>query len=142
MIGENCRGKEYAELSRAGGTTSIHSMTSTEQVTVTTSIQLHSLLRHPLSLSDLNLHEILYSFTMADTHRPTLESKDDPDRQTASEIHHLYFEDNDSFFPPSWLGKEGGPRRPSTESTDSTVTSHDMTAADREGGKPEQTWYK
>jgi hypothetical protein len=31
-------------------------------------------------------------------------------------IHHLYFEDNDSFFPPSWLGKESE-RKPSNEST-------------------------
>ncbi|KAJ6012873.1 hypothetical protein N7499_012525 [Penicillium canescens] len=34
-------------------------------------------------------------------------------------IHHLYFEDNDSFFPPSWLGKESERRRPSNESTES-----------------------
>jgi hypothetical protein len=34
-------------------------------------------------------------------------------------IHHLYFEDNDSFFPPSWLGKESEQRRPSNESTES-----------------------
>ncbi|KAJ5570409.1 uncharacterized protein N7459_009839 [Penicillium hispanicum] len=34
-------------------------------------------------------------------------------------IHHLYFEDNDSFFPPSWLGRDTLPseRRSSNDST-------------------------
>lgn len=45
------------------------------------------------------------------------------DLTKADEIHHLYFEDNDSFFPPAWLGKDTNPseRRSSNDST----TSHD-----------------
>jgi hypothetical protein len=37
----------------------------------------------------------------------------------ADEIHHLYYEDNDSFFPPAWLGKDPKPseRRSSNDST-------------------------
>ncbi|KAJ5373516.1 hypothetical protein N7517_005522 [Penicillium concentricum] len=31
-------------------------------------------------------------------------------------IHYLYFEDNDGFFPPSWIGKDSE-RRPSSENT-------------------------
>jgi len=35
--------------------------------------------------------------------------------------HHLYFEDNDPFFPPTWLGKDILPeRRPSNESATSS----------------------
>ncbi|KAF3389304.1 hypothetical protein F1880_003553 [Penicillium rolfsii] len=47
------------------------------------------------------------------------ESKRDPKK--ADEIHHLYFEDNDSFFPPAWLGKDINPaeRRSSNDSTTS-----------------------
>ncbi|OOQ86652.1 hypothetical protein PEBR_20647 [Penicillium brasilianum] len=45
------------------------------------------------------------------------------DLTKADEIHHLYYEDNDSFFPPAWLGKDTNPseRRSSNDST----TSHD-----------------
>lgn len=38
-----------------------------------------------------------------------------------SEIHHRYFEDNDGFFPPTWLGKDLAAPNPSPES-DSTTT--------------------
>ncbi|KAJ5281396.1 hypothetical protein N7478_006768 [Penicillium angulare] len=47
-------------------------------------------------------------------------------------IHHLYFEDNDSFFPPSWVGKEGE-RRPSTDS----VTSQEPKAEPNTTASPE-----
>ncbi|KAJ5402920.1 uncharacterized protein N7487_008816 [Penicillium crustosum] len=44
----------------------------------------------------------------------------DPDqRRTSTDsdvIHHLYFEDNDGFFPPSWIGKVSQ-HRPSTENS-------------------------
>ncbi|KAJ5665646.1 uncharacterized protein N7477_008094 [Penicillium maclennaniae] len=42
-------------------------------------------------------------------------------------IHHLYFEDNDPFFPPAWLGKDIflPERRPSNESTSSTGSKDD-----------------
>ncbi|KAJ5319478.1 uncharacterized protein N7506_012182 [Penicillium brevicompactum] len=75
---------------------------------------------------------------MADAHQPSNpQSKGDPDRHS-TEIHHLYFEDNDSFFPPSWLGKDG-PRRPSTESTD-TDTSQGVDSTERDSGRSEQSW--
>ncbi|PYI30465.1 hypothetical protein BP00DRAFT_426483 [Aspergillus indologenus CBS 114.80] len=41
--------------------------------------------------------------------------------------HHLYFEDNDGFFPPSWLGQKPpaqGRSRPSTPETETTARSH------------------
>ncbi|RAH74647.1 uncharacterized protein BO66DRAFT_388122 [Aspergillus aculeatinus CBS 121060] len=41
--------------------------------------------------------------------------------------HHLYFEDNDGFFPPSWLGQKPpvqGRSRPSTAETETTARSH------------------
>lgn len=43
------------------------------------------------------------------------------DLTKADEIHHLYFEDNDSFFPPAWLGndKTSSERRSSNDSTTS-----------------------
>ncbi|KAJ6179208.1 hypothetical protein N7519_009669 [Penicillium mononematosum] len=44
--------------------------------------------------------------------------RQDPDQRRNSTdsdvIHHLYFEDNDGFFPPSWIGKDSQ-QRPSTE---------------------------
>lgn len=48
---------------------------------------------------------------------------DEPKRDLtkADEIHHLYFEDNDGFFPPAWLGKDTShsERRASNDSTTS-----------------------
>lgn len=49
----------------------------------------------------------------------------DSRRDSASSeiVHHLYFEDNDSFFPPRWLGEDAvpSPRRPAEDhSTDTT----------------------
>lgn len=46
-------------------------------------------------------------------------------------IHHLYFDDNDSFFPPSYLGKEDSQRRSSNASS-----SH---ASDKETNMAENT---
>jgi hypothetical protein len=48
----------------------------------------------------------------------------DPNRDFVEDqdlVHHLYFEDNDPFFPPVWLGKDilQPERRPSNESTSS-----------------------
>lgn len=42
-------------------------------------------------------------------------------------VHHLYFEDNDPFFPPVWLGKDTlqPERRPSNESTSSNDSKDD-----------------
>lgn len=44
----------------------------------------------------------------------------DPDQRRNSTdsdvIHHLYFEDNDGFFPPSWIGKDSQ-QRLSTENS-------------------------
>jgi hypothetical protein len=47
------------------------------------------------------------------------EPKRDPTK--ADEIHRLYFEDNDGFFPPAWLGKDTNQseRRSSNDSTSS-----------------------
>lgn len=47
-------------------------------------------------------------------------------------VHHLYFDDNDSFFPPSWLGKEDASQR--RFSKDSTASND----ADIKTSKPEQ----
>ncbi|KAK4867356.1 hypothetical protein LT330_000866 [Penicillium expansum] len=45
---------------------------------------------------------------------------EDPDqRRTSTDsdvIHHLYFEDNDGFFPPTWIGKDSQ-QKPSTENS-------------------------
>ncbi|KAJ5502070.1 hypothetical protein N7463_004944 [Penicillium fimorum] len=42
---------------------------------------------------------------------------EDPNRRRHSTdsdvIHYLYFEDNDGFFPPSWIGKDPEQRPPS-----------------------------
>lgn len=47
--------------------------------------------------------------------------RDNPqrDHNDSDVIHHAYFEDNDSFFPPSWLGQENkqSERRVSADST-------------------------
>ncbi|KAJ5176404.1 uncharacterized protein N7482_002281 [Penicillium canariense] len=48
------------------------------------------------------------------------EPKQDPVK--ADVVHHLYFEDNDSFFPPSWLGKDTAP---SERRSPNHSTSHD-----------------
>ncbi|KAJ5714981.1 uncharacterized protein N7483_012162 [Penicillium malachiteum] len=38
-------------------------------------------------------------------------------------VHHLYFEDNDSFFPPTWIGKdEASQRRFPNDSTTSQAS--------------------
>jgi hypothetical protein len=57
-------------------------------------------------------------------------SHTDPNRDFTDDeelVHHLYFEDNDPFFPPSWLGKDFLPseRRPSNESTSSSGSKDD-----------------
>lgn len=55
---------------------------------------------------------------------------------TQSEIkHHLYFEDNDSFFPPTWLGKEPPPP---TESESSSVSHDPEGKRDESSGKIER----
>ncbi|KAJ5968448.1 hypothetical protein N7501_004696 [Penicillium viridicatum] len=62
--------------------------------------------------------------SFSDTHphpsSATEHAHQDPDqRRTSTDsdvIHHLYFEDNDGFFPPSWIGKVSQ-QRPSTESS-------------------------
>lgn len=58
-------------------------------------------------------------------HDAVTRDPDEPKRDLtkADEIHHLYFEDNDGFFPPAWLGKDTNQseRRYSNDST----TSHD-----------------
>ncbi|KAJ5191134.1 uncharacterized protein N7498_010119 [Penicillium cinerascens] len=51
-------------------------------------------------------------------------SQADPNRDFRDDeelVHHLYFEDNDPFFPPIWLGKDilQSDRRPSNESASS-----------------------
>ncbi|KAJ5150605.1 uncharacterized protein N7500_010794 [Penicillium coprophilum] len=48
---------------------------------------------------------------------------EDPNRRNSTDsdiIHYLYFEDNDGFFPPSWIGKELE-RRPSSEHTGNDI---------------------
>jgi hypothetical protein len=37
----------------------------------------------------------------------TRRDKPQRDYSDSDVIHHVYFEDNDSFFPPSWLGQDG-----------------------------------
>lgn len=63
--------------------------------------------------------------TQAATHAAVTEGHEEPKHQLtkADEIHHLYFEDNDGFFPPTWLGKDmtSSERRSSNDST----ASHD-----------------
>lgn len=48
-------------------------------------------------------------------------------------IHHLYFEDNDSFFPPKWLGQEDASQR--RFSNDSTTSQQSKIEANHE-----RTW--
>lgn len=36
---------------------------------------------------------------------PTDRGNSQPNYTDSDVIHHVYFEDNDSFFPPSWLGQ-------------------------------------
>ena len=48
-------------------------------------------------------------------------------------VHHLYFEDNDSFFPPTWLGQEESSQR--RFSTDSTTSQQSKIEANHE-----RTW--
>ncbi|KAJ5812407.1 hypothetical protein N7474_008708 [Penicillium riverlandense] len=56
---------------------------------------------------------------------------------TQAEIkHHLYFEDNDSFFPPTWLGKDPPPRRES----ESSVSHESEQKHDEGSGKVERGW--
>ncbi|KAJ5113527.1 hypothetical protein N7456_002061 [Penicillium angulare] len=49
-------------------------------------------------------------------------------------IHRLYFEDNDGFFPPSWIGQEGQ-RRPSNDS----VMSQEFKAEPDTSASPEHS---
>lgn len=55
---------------------------------------------------------------------------DDSRRDSANSdmVHHLYFEDNDSFFPPRWLGKDTvpSPRRSSDDPSTYTPQTEDQ----------------
>ncbi|KAJ5949709.1 hypothetical protein N7454_001293 [Penicillium verhagenii] len=44
---------------------------------------------------------------------------------TDAVVHHLYFEDNDSFFPPTWLGKEDASQRRSSADSSASHESQD-----------------
>ncbi|KAJ5745505.1 hypothetical protein N7520_010687 [Penicillium odoratum] len=55
---------------------------------------------------------------------------------TDAVVHHLYFEDNDSFFPPTWLGKDTSQRRSSEDSSASHQSNeHEIMGAEDPGGK-------
>ncbi|KAJ5889774.1 hypothetical protein N7504_010584 [Penicillium tannophilum] len=44
---------------------------------------------------------------------------------TDAVVHHLYFEDNDSFFPPTWLGKDDASIRRSSKDSSASHESKD-----------------
>ncbi|KAJ5556867.1 hypothetical protein N7494_000782 [Penicillium frequentans] len=44
---------------------------------------------------------------------------------TDAVVHHLYFEDNDSFFPPTWLGKDDTSIRRSSNDSSASHESKD-----------------
>ncbi|KAJ5095215.1 hypothetical protein N7532_007506 [Penicillium argentinense] len=71
-----------------------------------------------MSSPQTNSHH--YSDT-AYSHTPAAHLRNDSlqsDINDSELIHHLYFEDNDSFFPPSWIGNDGdlSEHKPSTDS--------------------------
>ncbi|KAJ5238637.1 hypothetical protein N7468_003256 [Penicillium chermesinum] len=47
-----------------------------------------------------------------------------------AELHHLYFDDNESFFPPAWLGKDSVTRRSSNDSTTSKASGTETSRAE------------
>ena len=46
-----------------------------------------------------------------------------PEYNDSDIIHHVYFEDNDSFFPPSWLGQHVDPSQ--RRGSDDSIVSDD-----------------
>ncbi|KAJ5635399.1 uncharacterized protein N7484_008712 [Penicillium longicatenatum] len=44
---------------------------------------------------------------------------------TDAVVHHLYFEDNDSFFPPTWIGKDDASLRRSSKDSSTSHGSKD-----------------
>lgn len=63
--------------------------------------------------------------THPSTHMAVPRSRSEPRRDSGhtDAIHHLYFEDNDPFFPPSWLGKDHLPSE--RRSSNDSEASHD-----------------
>ncbi|KAJ5403794.1 hypothetical protein N7509_003665 [Penicillium cosmopolitanum] len=63
--------------------------------------------------------------------------RDNPqrDHNDSDVIHHVYFEDNESFFPPSWLGQavDQSERR---VSADSAASHGSLTVDPRDEGRP------
>ncbi|KAJ5193678.1 hypothetical protein N7491_001009 [Penicillium cf. griseofulvum] len=63
-----------------------------------------------------------------DQHRDQHRNSTDPDV-----IHYLYFEDNDGFFPPSWIGKDPDQRSSSENTSGNDFDGRDTSASAGKG---------